>query len=280
MSNLLKSVIVVMAAMLGALSPLGAQADEVIDQGGIAHLAIEDYNPQDPSKSVVYLQLDATNAGVGLDSRSDDLRVEVYDRKAGSGVLQGADDAGFVPRQMNTYQLKVRTGEIVWAVYDSGFMLAAGSIDLRWVEDGSAPDVYGADGYYLVNGRQWLTECEPYSQTERCRTDIWATQAREVSPGAFANVNGWVFNNLTYRPSERSLWANNPLGGYGRVGHQGSWTAKDGRNWRVECDTANSGRGGCRAYAEATVVVPTNSSATSFRWETKFIFNNIVRFKG
>nr|WP_231980520.1 polysaccharide deacetylase family protein [Tessaracoccus coleopterorum] len=49
-------------------------------------------------------------------------------------------------------------------------------------------DVYTTPGEHTVNGRQWRTWCEPYSQTARCRTEI-------RSGGV------WVFNNLTYLPA-------------------------------------------------------------------------------
>ena len=75
-------------------------------------------------------------------------------------------------------------------------------------------------------------------------------------------AGGWAFNNLTYLPSPRSLWANNPLGGYGKVGNKSNWTS-GGRQWRVECDTAATGRGGCRSYIKIG---------------NQWVFNNIVRF--
>lgn len=112
------------------------------------------------------------------------------------------------------------------------------------------PDVYTTPGELHVNGRYWRTQCEPYSQTARCRTEI-------------AIGDKWVFNNLTYLPSDRALWKNNPLGGYGKVGARVSWTASNGTKWRSECDTAASGRNGCRSY------IWTNN-----QWR----FNNIVHF--
>ena len=54
-----------------------------------------------------------------------------------------------------------------------------------------------------------------------------------------------------------------PFGGYGKVGNVSSWTAANGRQWRVECDTAATGRGGCRSYIK-----------TGNYW----LFNNIVLF--
>lgn len=89
-----------------------------------------------------------------------------------------------------------------------------------------------------------------------------------------------MFNNLTYKPSPRSIWRNNPLGGNGQVGFNKQWTGQDGRKWRTECDTAVSGRNGCRSYIWATVAeaYKTSSGATSYRVTNKWLFNNIVQF--
>src|SRR5699024_9601422 len=99
---------------------------------------------------------------------------------------------------------------------------------------------YTLPGNHLVSGRQWFTTCEKYSQTERCRTDIWATTVVKDANGAFKVTQGWAFNNLTYLPfMTRAAWGANPLA------NTGSWTAADGRQWRTECDTAATGRNGC-----------------------------------
>lgn len=105
-------------------------------------------------------------------------------------------------------------------------------------------DVYTTEGIHYFNGNFWWTECEAYSSVvDRCRTNY--------APG---NGNAdFTFNNLTYLPSPRSLWTKNPLG------HTGSWTATDRAKWRTECDTALTGRHGCRTFRNG-------------------VFNNIVRF--
>src|SRR5699024_8834295 len=73
-------------------------------------------------------------------------------------------------------------------------------------------DVYSTPGFHDFNGRRWYTECEPYSQTVRCRTEIWSTQVHPVG-GTFVRETGWHFNNLSYLPlMKRQAWANNPLG--------------------------------------------------------------------
>ena len=133
--------------------------------------------------------------------------------------------------------------------------------------------MYSAPGYYNVNGRLWFTTCEPYSRTIRCRTNIWSTQVSEVN-GAFVSRTGWHFNNLTYLPSPRSLWNGNPLAS------TGSWVASDGRQWRTECDTALTGKNGCRSWAVAKVIESTRQADGSYRyaWVTVEVFNNIVRF--
>lgn len=104
-------------------------------------------------------------------------------------------------------------------------------------------DVYTTPGEHVSGGREWRTWCEPYSQTARCTTQL--------------KVAGiWTFNNLTYLPSPRSLWGKNPLATPGDHRVQG-------RTWRTECDTARTGRNGCRSYL----------------WDGhKFVFNNLVQF--
>ncbi len=139
-------------------------------------------------------------------------------------------------------------------------------------------DIYTTDGVHNVNGRQWRTTCEPYSRTKRCRTEIFATQVSQVN-GRFVQSNAWVFNNLTYAASSRSLWKSNPLAANGVVGGELSWTAADGRKWRTECDTPTTGRNGCRSYSQASVVESyTASGRSGYRWVTKWILNNMVRF--
>ena len=132
-------------------------------------------------------------------------------------------------------------------------------------------DLYSTPGYHDVNGRRWFTACEKYSQTTRCRTSIFGTQVSEVN-GKFVSRNGWVFNNLTYLPSPRSLWKGNPLG------NTGEYTV-GGRQWRTECDTPVSGRNGCRSYIQSRVIeVSPRGAGYIYEWKTKWVFNNIVRF--
>ena len=128
---------------------------------------------------------------------------------------------------------------------------------------------YVTPGGHYVNGRYWKTDCSKYSSTVvRCRTEIFATKVSTVG-GQYVAHNGWVFNNLTYLPSHRGAWKTNPLA------KNGEWTAQDGRRWRTECDTAATGRNGCRSYALTSVVTHTNGRfVRSNTWQ----FNNIVQF--
>ncbi|MDO5737376.1 MAG: hypothetical protein Q4P15_12970, partial [Propionibacteriaceae bacterium] len=133
-------------------------------------------------------------------------------------------------------------------------------------------DVYTTPGFHTVNGRNWHTTCEPYSQTTRCRTDIWGTTVSEVK-GQFVQTNGWSFNNLTYLPSPKSMWEGNPLA------ETNTWVATDGRTWRTECNTAVTGGNGCRSYiwGQAIAAVP-SASGTTYQWKWDWRFNNIVHF--
>lgn len=134
-------------------------------------------------------------------------------------------------------------------------------------------DVYTTPGGQVVNGRLWDTKCAMYSTTVvRCTTNIWATQIR-YQGGRFVNVTGWHFNNLTYLPAARSVWKGNPLGDLAATSN-GAFTS-GGRNWRTECDTPATGRGGCRSYVESDFIAHEGG-----RYVTKrgFVFNNMVRF--
>ncbi|MCC2593676.1 peptidoglycan DD-metalloendopeptidase family protein [Tessaracoccus sp. OS52] len=137
----------------------------------------------------------------------------------------------------------------------------------------SAVLLYVTEGNHTVGGRAWRTDCEPYSQTERCFTEIWATQTVRAGSG-YAKAEGWVFNNLTYKPMSRATWRGNPLG------NTGEWIAVDGRRWRTECDTANTGSNGCRSYIWSSVLQLTLDSSGRQRATTspQWVFNNIVHF--
>ncbi|MCC2592444.1 Ltp family lipoprotein [Tessaracoccus sp. OS52] len=130
-------------------------------------------------------------------------------------------------------------------------------------------DVYTTPGTHQVNGRQWRTTCAPYSSSiERCRTEIWASVIHLSQAGRFTQVNGWAFNNLTYKPVSYPLWGTNPLA------RPGTWT-KDGRQWRTECGTPATGRDACRSYIYSTVYARTTTGYTALN---QWTFNNITRF--
>ncbi len=136
----------------------------------------------------------------------------------------------------------------------------------------AAVDVYTEEGRHSVNGREWLTKCDPYSSTvERCRTEILATQVT-YEDGRYVQTTDWVFNNLTYLPSPRKTWAGNPLG------ENGSWTSADGRQWRTECDTPTTGRNGCRSYIYATTIGVVSENPRTYGRINQWMFNNIVQF--
>ena len=134
-------------------------------------------------------------------------------------------------------------------------------------------DLYTTPGYHNVNGRRWFTSCEPYSVTTRCTTVIWSTQVT-WNNGRFVKTTGWFFNNLTYRPSKRAVWGNNPLA------NTGSWTSTEGRQWRTECDTATTGGNGCRSYIRSRVVQAAKrpGGGYSYALVDTWVFNNIVLF--
>lgn len=136
-------------------------------------------------------------------------------------------------------------------------------------------DLYSTPGLHHVNGRWWFTQCESYSQTVRCLTEIRATQVRNVG-GEFVKEDGWFFNNLTYLPlMKRGQWAGNPLG------RAGTWTSTEGRKWRTECDTPRTGGNGCRSSIWSNDVVATAlpGGGYSYGLQWRWVFNNIVRFK-
>lgn len=134
---------------------------------------------------------------------------------------------------------------------------------------------YMTPGVHDHNGRRWRTECEAYSQTERCRTEIWATVVKREG-SKFTRSTGWAFNNLTYLPMmTREQWSTNPLG------HNANWTGWDGAKWKTECDTASSGPNACRSYRWTTVydATPKRGGGYAFSQENKWVFNNIVMFR-
>ncbi len=139
-------------------------------------------------------------------------------------------------------------------------------------------DVYTTPGEHEINGRRWRTTCDMYSTTvERCTANIWATQVRFVG-GAYQEVTGWFFNNLTYKPSPREQWNGNPLAANGAVGGKSSWTSDEGRQWKTECDTAETGRNGCRSYIMSKDIVVKTLTPRTYERVDRWVFNNVVQF--
>lgn len=172
----------------------------------------------------------------------------------------------------------VKTDErrkLIAALKASVFPTQASVPEMTWKPD---VDVYSTPGHHQVNGREWRTTCEPYSQTLRCRTEIWATTVTYTN-GRYVKTDGWVFNNLTYLPyMTREQWGDNPLAN--DSGGRTFYSA--GRQWKTECDTPTTGYGGCRSYILALGVVQAvqryDGTWGYFRAD-KWVFNNMVRFK-
>ena len=139
---------------------------------------------------------------------------------------------------------------------------------------------YTLPGNHVVNGRDWRTTCEPYSRTQRCRTEIQATVVK-MEAGRFVRETGWAFNNLTYLPyMTEAAWKGNPLGDLGATTN-GLFDSA-GRQWRTECDTAATGRDACRSYTMTTVyaAAPKAAGGYTFSQKNEWVFNNIVMFGG
>lgn len=163
-----------------------------------------------------------------------------------------------------------RMSQLLLAVAVGVTLAVAAAPSQARADDG---DLYTTPGDHFVNGRWWHTDCEMYSSNVvRCSTDIWATTIVEHE-GRYYNHNAWVFNNLTYLPSDRAVWAGNPLAADGTPGGTAEWTATDGRRWRTECDTAGTGSDACRAYTWSTYLI---SAGGSVKQDSGWVFNNIV----
>lgn len=146
--------------------------------------------------------------------------------------------------------------------------LASGAL-VAHADTYGTPTVYNTPGGQISQGRLWNTTCEKYSSNVvRCRANIWATTV-QYRGGRYVNVTGWTFNNLSYLPSPRSTWASNNLGR-----SNPNWTS-EGRRWKTECDTAATGRGGCRSYIWTQRV---RASGSGFVSENAWVFNNLVLF--
>ena len=216
--------------------------------------------------------VEAMRAFMASESHRDNILQPRYNLISVGAVVDGTDFYTTV----NFYEGPLIDGG---TAYDSGSQwLTAVRAGINPTNVTREDDVYSKAGTYALNNRLWKVACEPYSTTQRCLTEIWGTQVQTVR-GQHQRVTGWQFNNLTYAPSERSIWSKNLLGGFGRPGYQGDVTSA-GRQWRVKCDTAVSGRNGCRTYILTNVVTATPSASGGYTFTAKpdYVFNNIVRF--
>lgn len=157
------------------------------------------------------------------------------------------------------------------AVGTAAVMVMAGGTLVARADD--TPSVYNTPGGQISGDRLWNTSCEKYSSdVVRCRAEIWATQVSYVD-GRYVKKTGWTFNNLTYLPSPRASWEGNNLGR-----SNPSWSS-GGRTWKTECDTATTGRGGCRSYVWTKKVVAVKfGSGYVYRNDQQWVFNNLVLF--
>lgn len=170
-----------------------------------------------------------------------------------------------------------RVGKGQWVRSTAQAVFAFAPIDLyRLVPRYERKAPYTLAGEHSLNGRQWRTTCEPYSQTERCRTEIWATTVL-IENGRFVRKDAWVFNNLTYLPFlTEAAWQGNPLASH----NMSPGFTSAGRQWRTECHTEKTGRGACRSYTLSTVykATPRSSGGYTFTQGEGWVFNNIVMF--
>ncbi|WP_040281896.1 hypothetical protein [Tessaracoccus massiliensis] len=195
--------------------------------------------------------------------------------------LTSGPDAGAIAYDSATLQSakggtvsKLSRGRWIRSTSQGAFALAP--IDFyRLVPKFQRQAPYTLPGTHTINGRQWKTSCEPYSRTERCRTEIMATVVK-VEGGQFVRSDGWAFNNLTYLPyMTEAAWKGNPLA----MDNMAGFTS-GGRQWRTECHTAQTGRGACRSYTMTTVyaAAPKPAGGYTFSQKNEWVFNNIVMF--
>ncbi len=102
----------------------------------------------------------------------------------------------------------------------------------------------------------------------RCRAEIWAQEV-QYRNGKYVSVTGWTFNNLSYLPSPRASWAGNNL-----ARTNAKWTS-GGRTWQTECDTLDTGRGGCRSYVWTSKMY---AAEGGFYRQAGWAFNGLVLF--
>ncbi|HEX3003825.1 MAG TPA: N-acetylmuramoyl-L-alanine amidase [Angustibacter sp.] len=151
-------------------------------------------------------------------------RVDAQGHPVGAGTYQMVLTSGTSP----TFTADaVITGDAVIPAGDPTPVLAA---------------VYTTPGSTISAGREWRTDCGPYSSTSRrCFTYIYASWIERTSTG-YKTVVGWKRNNLNYMDQGNATWVGNHLAA------PGEW-ASNGRQWKTVCSapTADGARQ-CRAY--------------------------------
>lgn len=221
--------------------------------------------------------LDATGAAVSPQLANTSVVATINGVEVGTGTV--ANGVATVKVAIPKGKVKAGAQTLTFTVNPSGTVVTKQvTVEAETVKPTPTPTVkptpprpdslYTTPGVHRVNGRLWVTTCEKYSQTERCRTDIWATQIRLIN-GKYTQVNDFVFNNMTYLPSKRTLWKGNPLGTPGNH-------VVNGRQWRTECDTPATGRNACRSFILTTVIEV--NPAGGYRQVNKYVLNNIVMF--
>lgn len=272
----------IMIMALRAAQAEGIAAATTPLAGAVSYLtAIQEANGSFRSARVVAGQDPPQNSNTsGLaaaalaDLRSDAV-AEVRTWMATMQLTSGAEAGAIAHTAADRTKAITTASRGVWVRATTQGVLAFAPVDFSTLTPFS---VYTRPGTHTFNGRQWRTRCEPYSQTTRCFTDIWASQVRQEN-GRFVVVTGWTFNNLSYLPSPRSLWAANNLAN-AAPGTSKTWTAENGRLWRTECDTAVTGRNGCRAYIWGSFIanVAPAGQPPRYQWKQDWVFNNLVYF--
>lgn len=258
-------------------SKRGVSAPEVVGSltEGAAPVDYVFGKPFDGGVQIDTLDMLLDESGATVSSQLENATINAYigDEMVGGGDV--VDGVGTVTVAIaNDTDIQAGNNLIDFVVEESGTIITL-PVTVTLVDTPVKPvDIYTTPGYHKLNGREWITTCEPYSVTERCRTFIYSSQVQLIN-GKFVQRSGWNFNNLTYKASPRSVWKGNPLG------YTNAWTTADGRKWRTECDTPATGGNACRSYILTNVIetVKLSNGNNAYKANTKFVVNNIVRFK-
>jgi probable HAF family extracellular repeat protein len=211
--------------------------------------------------------------------------VAVRDIDAAGQIAGDCDSFGFVwpflwksgtttllpkPTELNAFPVAMNNVGDVVGLAD---LMPEATFPVVWHQSGLVwGDVYTTPGFWVVNGREWNTTCQPYSTTAtRCTALIKATQVKLTATG-FVAVTDFVFNNLTYTDRASSAWSTNPLA------VTGTFTSA-GRLWSTTCSpSVATGPRTCRTYIWATVYGRTALSTGGYTYwqKNQWVFNNMV----